>query len=725
MLDLFQPEQEQNPLEDLQTLYAPDVFIDSCEVYSNRVIVYYRLEDKTNRWVNNQIILNNLNLYISCNDILFKESLNAVKKNSFVKNGIITGFATFSIKAENIVVQVKTGNDKLEGNIVTEQVLAINNLVKNTLEDTTYEYINKNKDLRLLDIFELSLNPSIESVENQKKELYISYTPDKKANIAYIFNLEKYLNSNSHTYKILKKYENFKNNILNNSSIDLDNTTFYKKSINLGSKEYSKINSKPIVYQVNSGDPNGDYVISCTDMASLYDKDAYSVRLKIAVKDYSNQFFKKEIVDNLKLSKTFLLSYKQKFELLQKNTLIEDKNSFFYQYKYENELENVKNTVENLSTIYSFYTGKQKDKFYTLFLSILHPLTTHIGLIETLTNSVNNIQRVMDILLQEINVLGESTIPFYKENSLQYVIDFKDEASYIDYNYDPSYGYEVMSIDNASNRKLETFNGLRLVTTSAKNARRVLESSKYLLSTDPATVNQVKYFSFSSVDLGEKSYYLLYNDQFENTISYNEIFIKLNEYNNFNFKYDNVHSRYFQLLEKNIYIKSAGERNNQSVNNLEKSTIFDPNIDTKQNSLEFLTSTGLAPLYLMIDDSKFIPFTTEQINITLPDRLSSDDLFSKPEKIILYNSFFEDIEVFSGTNYSLFEIRDYIVNQIFNKKLKIFNKYYILEHEGAIQQTFQQEPKYLFEKELLFNVPSKYLNRNIEQQKLLLTTDDI
>lgn len=724
MLEIY--EIEQDPLDNI---YAPDVFIDSCEVYNNYINVYYRIEDKNYKWINNELILKDLSLYISCNQEFYKETLVGVKKNSIVKNGIITGYVRFDIKADNITVKAKCENRNLVGNITTEEILSINKLTKSSLDGAEYTYINKNKDLRLLDVYQLSLYNNTEENTYQKSNLYISYTPDKKANIAYIFNIDKFLTENSHTYKILKKYENFKINILNNSSIDVQNTIFYKKKIDKNSIKYAPINSKIVSYEVNKGDPNGDHVITCTDTVNLYDKNEYSVKLNIKVNDYSSQFFKEEVIDKLKTTKNFLLNYKNKYELLQRNNLIENKNEFFYQHKYEQELNNVKEAVENLSTLYSFYTEKPKDEFYSLFLSIFHPLTTNINLLQLLSDSVNNIQNIFNSLLQEINTLGRSTVPFFKENTLVYEIEFKHKSDFINYNYDAYYGYEIMSIDTLENRKSEVFNGMRLLKNSDKTARKTLESGKYYSNTESKFVDRIKFFSFSSLDMGEKSYYLLYNIDSQNVISYNEILVKLNEYNNYKFRYDPLISRYFQLLGKNIYIKSIGAGTNESINGLEKSIIFDPNLDSKQKSLEFITSTGIVPLYLMTDDNKFLCFcdlpTTTDFNIKLPSRLDNKNIFSKPEKIVSYNSFFEDVEILNGTNYSIFELKEVLVNDIFNKNLRIFNKFYILEHENVIQQVQPAQTQYLFESELLFNIPSKYLNRNIEQQKLLLTTDDI
>ena len=45
---------------------APDVFIDSAEVYEDKITVYYHLEDQkptdtlSSRWINNQTILNSI-----------------------------------------------------------------------------------------------------------------------------------------------------------------------------------------------------------------------------------------------------------------------------------------------------------------------------------------------------------------------------------------------------------------------------------------------------------------------------------------------------------------------------------------------------------------------------------------------------------------------------------------------------------------------------------------
>ena len=93
--------------------------------------------------------------------------------------------------------------------------------------------------------------------------------------------------------------------------------------------------------------------------------------------------------------------------------------------------------------------------------------------------------------------------------------------------------------------------------------------------------------------------------------------------------------------------------------------------------------------------------------------------------VFYYNIFHEDKVIYTGSNYSLYELAESVVNPIINKKLKLYNRYYILETKQNADFVEPPSVKYKFIDDLLVNVSSKYLSRKLDKQQTLLTVEHL
>jgi len=132
-----------------------------------------------------------------------------------------------------------------------------------------------------------------------------------------------------------------------------------------------------------------------------------------------------------------------------------------------------------------------------------------------------------------------------------------------------------------------------------------------------------------------------------------------------------------------------------------------------------------------------VPSNIDQFQATLESGGESQgiypitqDLLNNPEAksslVGYYNNFFEDTLVISGQNYEIWSLNDVVLNDIYKNNLRMFNKYYILEKKKTIslppQENILQFP---FENDLIQDIPTKYLNREISNYEILISVEEL
>ena len=607
-----------------------------------------------------------------------------------------------------------------------------NTVVPSSKNEEIYHYINKNKDLRLLDLQKQKEN--ISTSESINNNLYVSYTTNKIAKLGFIFDLEDFLTKKSKSFNFLKSAQIYRETILNNSLIKQDTIEFFKRKISYDIQDFAKITSTPILIKMQDSIDDNKYLFTTSDdNKDLNNKEKYSVKVKFNIINGASAFLSSDVLLKLGQTKDFMIRYKEIFEMAYQDKSIKNKKKYLFENVYENYLNDIKESISSLSHLFSFYNNINIDRYYSLFTSIFHPLSSTIELLSLVIEKITLLEQT----LIEYAYDDQATISY--EHEFKYIdIDERAEYQLIDYNYDAFYGYEVISTDTADIRYTENIAGMKILTSAEKNARKIYESSKYFGLSSEDVYKKINHLSITYLDAGEDKYNLLNSISEQTSVDYNNLFIRLNELNNFNFKYNNLESYYFQLMGKNLYIKNIAQRNNDSKNDLQPATLFDPNLDSKQKSLKYITDTGVSILYYLLDDNHYIdvPINIFQYQSTLSTGSSYQGIYpvteelknnpeAKPSLICFYNNFFEDKLIFAGQNYEVWKIEAALVNDIFNKKLKLFNEYYILEKKKTKELAQPQNIEYPFENELKMNIPTKYLNRNVNTYKVIISTEEM
>lgn len=727
-------------------LPAPNVYIHSTDVYMDKFVVHYSIEDDVKNWVVNDQVLDNIFLFISFNDQIHKESLSSIKKRSKIIDGKVFASTEVLLSTYNLDIKAYCGNDKVKGNEVYEKVLLNNSIVTSSYNnELQFKYINKNKDLRLLEGNFIDITKSSDLSPQYISELFVSYTTNKNSNFGFVFNVENFLINHSKTYNSIKSNKELKQYVLSGSNIDPNSIKFFKLGIDDLNEDYASINTSVKVIKTSDSYDNSDYIITSNDdNLDIFSNNRYKIKVSMNVRDNSSDIISQKVLSGLLKAKSFTESYKNIFELIEQNDKIKDKQTYIFENVYEKHIDTVKETIQTLGWVFSVYMNKNIDQLYSLFTNIYHPLCGTVELFDICINKINLLERFVRNILNSNNPTGVVTLEtdnkvIELKHEFKFIdIDSRQEYQTIDYDYKYRHGYEVITMDSSEVRYGESANGLKVLTIADKNARKIYESNKYFGTSDPNVYNKINHLSISFIDLGEDSYDLLTNIADESPNEYNDIFVRLNELNNYDFKYNNLESYYFQLLGQDVYVKSVGTRNNGSLNSLQKTTIFDPNLDSKQKSLKFLSDTGINVLYYILDQNKFnkIPPNIYQYNAAYPNGQNAASVFpisgsylnnpeAKPKLISYYNTFFQDSLIYSGQNYEIWKLDESLLNDLYKKKLKLFNEYYILEKKKTIVTPVQEFISYPFDNELKYNIPTKYLNRNINTYKVLISTEEI
>lgn len=726
-------------------LPAPEVYIDSSEVEAGKITTYFYIEDNLSNWSANPLVLNNISLFIYCNDILFTESLSSLVKRNTITNGKLYSNVTFYTDADNIEIRAYCGNKNIKGTEVLEKVLNLNKIVSSKSNEETYKFYNKNKDLRIL-----SVQNKLESVEEQifvpniYNNLFVSYTTNKKALFAFVIDLEDYLNRNSKQYNILKKNKKYREVILNNSYILEDTIKFYKKNLSISNNDYKIINTANTLIKAQDGVDENKYIItSVDDNNEIHDRSRYALKVSFTIKNYANEYLGQSILKRLTDAKTFILNYKQQFEDIQGDKVIENKNYYIFENLYEQYINDIKSSIQNLSEIFSFYTNNDLEEYYSLFFNIFHPLSAKKTLFEKVLYNINLIEVYINNLLEKASMsdvqnTADQLFHIFEHEFSFTNIEGRKDYEIIDYDFNYRSGYEVISMENSSNRFEEDVKTLKIYTESQKNARKLYESDKYFANTSSELYNKINHLSISYIDIDGKSYDLLNNSLDEKVSNYSEIFIILDNLKKLNFNPQLLESYYFQILYENAYVKNISNPKNISPNNLQKTSLFDPNLATKQKFLEYIAGTGIVRLYYILNENSYIPVPSNiyQYQATLVTGSEYTGIFPVNQQVLdtpetkatligMYNTFFEDKIVFSGQNYEIWCTEEALLNDIYKSGLRIFNKYYIVEKKKSLPNVFEEIIEYSFEEELLKNIPTKYLNRDAEPFKILTSIEDL
>jgi len=769
---------------------APTIYIDSIDFYTqnataggsvNKYKINFSLNDPERLWINNEEVYNSLNVSVSYYNtaisqsiVLFEDTLSNLKNRGvrtetelYISAEITEPFPT----PNNFFISASCGNALLSGDVVVEP-LKIDGIFPESViyfadgKQQNFEYIKKIRDLNILKLPDIQFSASVSPSRNVLGDLNVSYTINKEALLGVSVDLEKALEQSSRPYNYFKNYPFFKEQILNNSKILVDKTYFSKSNKTQNSKNYNKINSAIKSLKIDDN-KNIYYLTTIDDTKNFSDFSEYSAKINLAIQDYSYTFYQ-TIKNSIQETKGTLTKLKLLFIDNLSNKNLVNINEYIYKNFYtDNLIVEIEKSINNLLQIIRFFNANStNDEVLSLLISFMHPLLTSVSSINLLEDYLIKIESIFTKFFKDSGVFASgggqeklSSVEIEKFFYKTTIDGFRDDTA-INYNFEKGYGFEVFSSDNNTIRKNETPTGIKEYETFYKTTRILLEINKYFSRYATTLENTLRFFSISTLDLGQSNYNFIIDQSVLNNTTFNEAFFKLSQYTNQNFTYNIYESSFFQLANKNFLIKNISNKNNISTNDLVKTTIFDPNLDSKQQSLEFIVSTGIYDLVKALEPTKIketdlikkfdqltssidVPqafarkdsisvYGTSRFNVT-DDILKNYD--NKGQIIFRYNSLYYDNQLLSGSNYSLYELQELNVSDLFtetqiqtassniNKKLRHLNKYYIIKNKDPLQYS----PPALFElKELLnFNYSPKYINRKTIRSKYNFSIDII
>lgn len=215
-----------------QNIIAPTVYIDGVDKENGTYKVHYSLKDPTNAWITNSDILNHLFVYVSDGVTTEKRLLLTSATANRIKNNTVSDYAVFYNTSSYVSMSAWAGNEYISSSKTVEPVLSNNQIAKATYNNTTYSYINKIKDLDLLngDVV-IGTGSQSSDATPLESDLLVSYTPSKAASLGFIINIEKLLEQNSSLYNVLKGNLTYKQTIINNTKINTELSFFSKKNL--------------------------------------------------------------------------------------------------------------------------------------------------------------------------------------------------------------------------------------------------------------------------------------------------------------------------------------------------------------------------------------------------------------------------------------------------------------------------------------------------------------
>jgi len=711
---------------------APSVFIESVELYKNKIKVFFSITDPNNFWFNDIYVLEKFNVIFKLNDEqTISLSLSGLRNSSKQQNKIYH-FVEFNSSSNNLVISAYCESKTITGEKTTEVIKQNGIISKASVDGQNLTFLSKIKNLDLLDIIPLPQDLSIQKTPKPVYDLFISYAVNKVAKAGFIFDLQNFLNYYSNAFNSIKN-ANLKQIILSNSSIDIGKTFVSLKNVSLSNKDYIKNNSNLNIIQLT----NTEFFITFDfEPPNKNIRDKYQAKIDFCVNDYSYKFIKKELKNNLDNAKSFIKNYKSTLEEHSKNSLINNVNEYFFVNAYDDKFVDILNKIiDSLAYVCSnlLFNKVQEDDYASLFVSLLHPLTTSIPLQEKIINFIDNLLSSLNLIFeeptQELNQQNLDNLP----STAEAIYEFKN--SIIDFDFDENYGYEVINLNSFTARKNSLQTGLYVINSSEFELRKLSEARKYVLEPTQNIRNQLNSYAISFLDLGSTHYDYLYNTQNLES-NFKNAFVRVNEYNDFDFSYKNPESFFYQLADKNVFVKTIANARNESVNNLRKTVLFDPNLDSSQKSLKFLTDTGLEQLYYLLDTTKVVniqsnTFHKEFTSDTVPEAgakysfdANNSTIETKARDIFLFNSIFTLETVVSQSNYEIYRVANSTVSEIFIKKLKHFNEYFLVKKQdvGSLTLSFNDKTYNLIN-ELNFAYTPSFYNRSTQQASLLVSTE--
>lgn len=723
---------------------CPDVYISYTNMYTgnnNKKFFKTRIEilNKNYLSIENDYVLKNTFVYFFCNNkLVLKKQLNELKKD---KNGNLFEEILYQAREREVSIVSYCGNDYINGDKISEDVFSENKIYFSSYNNKKYNFISKNKNLQLLQRIKnikFSIDESAPNFKDIQKNCFISLNKQKKAKIAYLFDLDKFFLKNSKIYRTLKSTKII-DNIYKKIKISPEDIVFYKKNKSKNNNEYQKINSTTTILKLSSDPKDQKYILMIDDdNEDLNNFNKYDLKINIYVKDVCKQIIKEDFLDNIDYIKKFILDYKSKFYLLSQNHHLKDHKIYFFENIYKDffskgsaEDSELVKVVHTLSTIFSLTANTPINDYYSLFCSIFNPLVYDEEAMEYLIESINNLEKFYNKFFIFDSKIKNSTNYNVKNinSSIEVEINLKDQ---INYNYNSNYGYDVISSDEYIDENYKDNAGLKIISSEQFTKRIKLELNKYFLNFDSNRLNQLQTFSISSYFLNDLYYYTLNleNNTIDNLL-YKQLFVKLSEFNNSDYKYDYLESIYQQLSDSGLYVKTIGAGKNSSKNKLIKNIIFDRNLDSGKSSYGILNGTGIQDIYFALSkykyrnpplknyfkDSSFLSSKTfnvknESTNYTV-NKDSIENVDNKSILIFFYESFFINNLLFSGDSFDVYRLIPTSLNRIISNKMCFFNKFYIVQKK---QQQEINEELYPFYQELLsYDVPSIYLNRKIEK----------
>jgi hypothetical protein len=727
-----------------QNLIAPSVYIEGVEKENGSYTIHYSLTDTNNSWITNPDVLNRLSVYISDGTITEKRLLLASTTTNVIKNNTIKDYFIIKNTGSAVSMSAWVGDQYISGAKTIEQIQLNNTITKATYNSTTYEYINKIKDFNILN-FNVLLNGSIANTNTTplESDLLIAYRPNKIANLGFVLNLEKLLEQKSPLFNVLKNKTEYRNIILNNSKINIEKSYFSKKNLTKKEKDYTKINNN--VFSTILSATTGNYFVGVVDdNKDINNRSYYDIKCYLEIDDYSSRFIGEKIQTDLAAALKLLEAYTLDFTNASQDKTIGDANIYIFENLYESKLPEITNFVNNLSPLCSLFSGKDAQQFVSLFVSCLHPLTTNVSILNRLTVFVNKLRSVVEQLsVSTIN--ADNATKSITKNTIIYERQFgKSEeninAADMNYDYDANTGLEVLALDSLTVRNAEPPTAIKEINSNDLNARKILESTKYFKNPYSSTSAKINLYSVASFDLNGESLQTLAGLPQTSTDVYNEFYIKLKEYNDFTFSYRKPETYFFQLAGEGINIKTVSNRDNKSINNLQKNTLFDSNSDTKQSSLKFVSDTNIKALYYALDSESFVALTnissSEQYRAAVSDGTGETPVFAynqqslnnsdlKAKTYVYYNNFysFNPIAGVDNTNIDIYTIKEECVAPIFNKKLRLFNSFFGVRKTN-ISATVP-EIIYNIQNDIKLNIPSIYLSRTTTAGSVNISTADI
>jgi len=758
--------------ENSLNVVAPTVYVDSVELNGNFAKVFFSLENDSTNWIIDNSTLNNYYLYMNVADQSKNALLVTIKNSSKDKTDKLNGFFEFdlskikSFDVSNSVINITSsfeqqtissvttlttietipsgvaqpsilikafcGNKELSGPQLIEPIYVSGSIPESKFNNFSFPYISKIKNLNLLnENFIASTGSAPEELSPLfDPELLSSVTIDKKASVGVIFNLLTYLENYSQIYKKIKNYKIFADLVLRNSSINVDKTIFYKRNYTQSKKDFISFTNKTNVLKID--DSGFNYLISATDKASNpEDRSDYGVKIKVSVNDYSETYLKNVLLKEIIEARKLIKNYKERIIELQKNSILKNPFEFYFENEFEDKITNFQNAINYLTVGSLTAKGGLEKDYLTLFFSLIHPLTTNSELLEKLFKYCLSLEKFFTDLLFDTSTNDAFSSNFYSKavEFVEYDYSKGNKTSY-SFDYDYNCGYEVILNETKEIRQQRQYDGFLTISPEELLARQNFEALKFF-TRPPQDVLTPTTLSMARIDFKNDSFDTLLGQSAN--LFYNEIFVKLLDFNSNNRNFEKLKSIIFQVLDENINIKTLTANSNNAVNGLTPSIIFDPNLETKIESLKFLESTNLDALYYYLNnkDLKELKNSVQKnaFDNTIPskfpvtaERLNDPTL--KPTIIFLYNSIYSLEIVRSGSNYSIYRLKEFSVNDIFKKRIKLFNSCFVVLNKEANTS----EVGINFKNDLsnfTMNIPSKFLNRSVLQPLINISLDDL